>query len=253
MPRGSRAAGARRDEWQQLPPTLQLDESVEAGPNASVAVTFNADSPSPRERRHKDDEATKWPRVDWLKEPDASISMVWRWFHLPSYFAERHKKEADLMRDLQKVKQKIVAEPGMTKASVRKIRRHTERLADTTSALRATRGYSATVAPKKVPFDWHNAKLDAGWPREPRSDNDEEVRLYSIWATTPAELGNIGGVGLRLYFFILKFLAGVFFAMGFITARADTFWVALIPRLSVCLPACLPAVSCIARGRWVDA
>jgi hypothetical protein len=240
MPSRSRAAGARRDEWQQLAPTLQLDESVEAGLNASVAVTAN----SPRERRHKDDEATKWPKVDWLKGPEASISMVWRWFHLPSYFAERHKKEADLMRDLQQVKQKIVAEPGMTSASVRKIRQHTEQLADTTSALRAirpTRGYSATAEPKKVPFDCRNAKLDAeGWPREPRSDKDEEVRLYSIWATTPAELGNIGGVGLRLYFFILKFLAGVFFAMGFITARADTFWVALIPLLSVCLPGCLP-------------
>lgn len=75
---------------------------------------------------------------------------------------------------------------------------------------------------KRVPFDTADALLDrSGWPKA-QSKNGEVPQPYPCLCVStpcnhgmkPDELGDIGGPGLRLYFFLLSFLYSAFFVMA---------------------------------------
>ena len=63
---------------------------------------------------------------------------------------------------------------------------------------------------KRVPFD----------RSAPRRHDADPPKQYPLWGTSMVDLGAIGGVGLRLYFLAVKFLAFACFAMGIATLPA---------------------------------
>ena len=70
-----------------------------------------------------------------------------------------------------------------------------------------------------------DAKLGrGGWPgRESRNTADMEgtiAQAYPMWATTGQDLGTIGGIGLRIYFYLLRLVAAMFFGAGIISLPA---------------------------------
>eukprot|EP01043_Picozoa_sp_COSAG02_P074200 COSAG02_NODE_14754_length_1239_cov_1.644737_1_plen_335_part_10 len=67
----------------------------------------------------------------------------------------------------------------------------------------------------RVPCDRGYAEVDAnGWL------TTEGVELYPLIGTTMADLGAIGGVGMRQYYFILKMLTLLFLFLGMVSAPA---------------------------------
>jgi hypothetical protein len=192
---------------------------------------------------------------EWWFPPENDISATARFFQLPTYITEPQKNKEDLIKDLHAI---LVSRDSDTEATplthiqdsfhgspaeplsdkhLSDLKQHAAGLADTVSSMRIARKERAGRGQdlKKVPFDPRgDAQLsEDGHSRLRLSKDGQEVKLYSVWSTSAAEVGSIGGVGLRLYFFILKFLAGVFFVMGFITLREP------VHTFVSCLPACL--------------
>jgi Tfp pilus assembly major pilin PilA len=238
MAAGPKGAGG----YQQLNMSTAVDESIGIEPqDAQSGEGPGLLHPPPPLQR-----TTHPIIVDWLKHPEPGIAATARLFQLPSYMIEQQKGVAELMQDLvglnKAIEQSIADEeerqatsPDARAGHLRRINRTAERLADTASALRIVQGKS--IVTKKVPFDETEAKVDDdGWIRAPLTGKDEPVRKYPLCNTSVAELGSIGGVGLRLYFFIIKFLAGLCFLMGVITLRES-----VVVGYRTCQPACLPA------------
>lgn len=76
---------------------------------------------------------------------------------------------------------------------------------------------------KRVPFDKADALLDdSGWPKALTRNGDSPSPYPCLCVSTPCagkgmsadEFGDIGGAGLRLYFFLLSFLCFAFFVMA---------------------------------------
>ncbi len=78
------------------------------------------------------------------------------------------------------------------------------------------------TATKRVPFDRADALVDdSGWPKQVTKNGEKPLPYPCLCASpcTPTgmradELGDIGGPGLRMYFFLLSFLYSAFFVMA---------------------------------------
>eukprot|EP01048_Picozoa_sp_COSAG05_P011623 COSAG05_NODE_1107_length_5864_cov_7.682741_7_plen_348_part_00 len=78
---------------------------------------------------------------------------------------------------------------------------------------------------ERILWNSADAKLGpGGWPgRESRNTADMEgtiAQAYPMWATTGQDLGTIGGIGLRIYFYLLRLVAAMFFGAGIISLPA---------------------------------
>jgi hypothetical protein len=76
---------------------------------------------------------------------------------------------------------------------------------------------------KRVPFDQADALVDdSGWPKHVTRNGEKPSPYPCLCVSTPCtgkgmradELGDIGGPGLRIYFFLLSFLYSAFFVMA---------------------------------------
>lgn len=189
------------------------------------------------------EERDQKPVVDWSSPPDAQIARVSRLYARPTYVLQTEHQPVDFWLRLdghdhglqmgaggeiaKVLPDGLAAANGVTSThSLVKVGRQRivpDMPAAEVQALIETRPVFLEFVggrmenPKRIVFDRADAKLDEkGWPTEVAT-NGQEPKPYPCCCLDVDELGMIGGVGMRLYFYLLSFLCWVFFAMAVVT------------------------------------
>jgi hypothetical protein len=188
------------------------------------------------------------PVIDWEEPPDPQIASTARLYQRPAYVPQQLREENVLLEELNakykrlgehlageharvrelrtdtatcRPEDRTDDEKATGKDTLKKINKFSNSIADLVSQLKLKRlGESAKSTLKKIPFDRDiAARTQKGWTKEPKTQEGDEVKAYPLWSTSDAEMGSFGGVGLRLYFYVLKFLSVLFCMMALTTLR----------------------------------
>lgn len=221
------------------------------GPSPSVGLDVTSatlPNPSPQPLRHEDNaselqERDQKPVVDWVAVPDPEIARVSSLYARPTYVMQSmhppvefwlEADDPDLGLKLQAggvvaavSARSMGAVNGVTTAHTLVMVGDTNVQATTPAAdiialvesrpvlLKFKGGQMST--PKRITFDKADAELDAhGWPSG-KTITGQTPKLYPCCRLKVDELGTIGGVGMRLYFFLLHFLCTAFSVMAVLT------------------------------------
>ena len=189
------------------------------------------------------EERDQKPVVDWSSPPDAHIAWVSRLYARPTYVLQTEQNSVDFWLKLDdpnpglqlgaggeiaKVFAGGLAEANGVTVTHSLVKVGRQRIvpdmpAAEVQALIEIRPVFLEFAggrmetPKRIVFDRADAKLDdKGWPTEVAT-NGQQPKPYPCCGLDADELGMIGGVGMRLYFYLLSFLCCIFVLMAAVT------------------------------------
>lgn len=175
----------------------------------------------------------KEQEIDWTRKPNAAAAYEFRRQQCPSFVYAQHLSDSTLLDYIQEAKADLNRQIDQLQAELEQV---LHRSCSQTRAMHPVNGIlDATETISDAAFEIrqrHEESIDDGdtdqsgatlkkkIPYDPKSHRKLGQR-YPLCSTTDVELGSLG-VGLRLYFFVLKFLAALFFVLGFITLPAIT-------------------------------
>jgi hypothetical protein len=188
------------------------------------------------------EERDEKPVVDWLSDPDPEIARVSRLYRRPTFIIQKEQPPIAFWFDLEEGPETgLVVLAGGEIASVVpgceadrrgvtiehtlvKIGNTSVTPAETEADIRDMLSerpievrFKGGATDKRLIFDKADAVLDEkGW-QTALSKSGQTPQEYPCASLDIDEMGTIGGVGLRLYFFLLKFLTTCFFVMAVIT------------------------------------
>eukprot|EP01046_Picozoa_sp_COSAG06_P010237 COSAG06_NODE_555_length_14353_cov_3.329311_5_plen_1164_part_00 len=206
--------------------------------NRAIAAEENEEAhmePDTEERDAK-------PVVDWTSEPDAEIARVSRLYKRPTYVIQKEQPPIAFWFDVEdglETGLTVLAggevahvEPGSepdrrgvtTNYTLAKVGNTPVTTADTEADIRDMLSdrpievrFTGGATDKRLIFDKADAALDEkGWQTD-KTKNGQTPQEYPCMQLDIEEMGTIGGVGLRLYFYLLSFLYTCFAVMAVLT------------------------------------
>ncbi len=180
--------------------------------------------------------------VDWTSEPDAEIARISRLFNRPTCVIQREEPPIAFWYDVEDGPEtglKVLAggeiahvEPGSeafnrgvtTNYTLVRVGNTPVTAADSEADIRDMLSerpievrFRGGRTEKRLVFDKADAALDErGWPTG-KTIHDQTPQEYPYAELNIDEMGSIGGIGLRLYFYLLSFLGTCFFVMAVLT------------------------------------
>jgi hypothetical protein len=241
-------AAVRAREARPVPPVPPPPAGLE-----EVRLDVSGSYSAPRERAESESdpddtpdvqERDQKPVVDWVSPPQAEIARVSRLYARPTYVMQTMHPPVEFWLEpddppdhglhlqaggaIANVSDGSMAAANGVTVTHTLVKVGSTRIAAGMSAAEITALVEARPVllkfkggpmetPRRLVFDKADAKLDAkGWPTE-ETISGQKPKPYPCCRLDVDELGTIGGIGMRLYFYLLHFLCGAFFVMAVLT------------------------------------